>query len=312
LSKSEIRKHYFVDRYVVIAPKRSSRPHKQQKVDVYSADGCSFCLPGIDDPKKHKTTYEVKNGKGGWDIKVIENDFPALSLDNLKAYGYQEVIIETPNHGEELYDLSLEHIKKVIDVYCNRYLSASNIEGIRYTLVFKNEGGKAGSSVDHSHSQLIALPMVPPKAAREAQAMDDYFYKNNSCAYCDIIKKEQGGPREICSDDHWFVLAPYASEDPYEAWFIPKRHYSSIAEMHENEKESLAHIFKKMLAKLDAAEIPYNYFFKNAIENDNHHMIIRLAPRPNIWAGLELGTGIIINPMPPEKVPAFYNSDIKN
>lgn len=307
MKQSEIRKHYFIDRYVIIAPKRSAKPDVLTKTNRYETETCSFCPPGIDDTKKHETTYEVKDGKGGWDIKVIKNDFPALSLNNLKAYGYQEIIIETPKHGIELYDLPLEHITKIIDVYCNRFNFASKLDGIRYTLVFKNEGGKAGASVDHSHSQVISLPMVPPKAAREAEALNDYFYKNNTCAYCDIMKIEKDGPRVICDDEHWFVLAPYASEDPYEAWFIPKRHITQMDEMYETEKKALAHIFKKMLSHLDDVQIAYNYFFKNSLDNNNHHMIIRLAPRPNVWAGLELGTGIIINPVPPEDVPDFYN-----
>lgn len=307
MQKSEIRKHYFMERYVIIAPKRSARPHKLEKIDKYSNDGCSFCAPGVNDPKIHKTTHEVKNEKGEWEIKVIENDFPALSTDNMKAYGYQEVIIETPEHGVELHDMSIERIQMVIDTYINRYKHALNIPGIRHAIVFKNEGGKAGSSVDHSHSQLIALCLVPPKLAREAGAMDAYIQQHDSCPYCDIIKTEKDGPRVIWEDDHLFVLAPYASENPCTAWFIPKRHIHSMDLLQENEKQSIAKALKQLLKRLDEVEIPYNYFFQNALKREDHHFVLKLDPRPNVWAGLELGTGIIINPIPPEDVPKFYN-----
>lgn len=311
LKHSEIRKHYFLDRYVIIAPKRSARPHKLVKTDTYSPDGCSFCPPQVDDPKLHTTTYELKDPDhhGKWAVKVIKNDFPALSLDNIKAYGYQEVILETPVHGVELYELPIEDIKNVFDVYINRYLYASKLEGIKHTILFKNEGGKAGSSVDHSHSQLIALPLVPPKLAREADAMDRYTEKHQSCPYCDIIKSEKGGPRVIWEDEHLFVLAPYASENPYTAWLIPKRHVHSIEFLHENEKDSIAHALKKMLKRLDEVDVSYNYFFQNSLDCESHHMILKLDPRPNVWAGLELGTGVIINPIPPEDVPDFYNQE---
>ena len=314
LKHSEIRKHYFLDRYVIVAPKRSARPHKQQKTDVYSADGCSFCTPQVNDPKLHTTTFELKDDKDSkkWCVKVIKNDFPALSLDNIKAYGYQEVILETPDHGVELYELSLEGILRVFDVYINRYLYASQLKGIKYTILFKNEGGKAGSSVDHSHSQLIALPIVPPKMEREAAAMDIYTAKHGTCPYCDIIKREKGGPRVIWEDEHLFVLAPYASENPYTAWFIPKRHVHSLDMLHENEKSSIAHALKKMLRCLDEVEVPYNYFFQNSLDCESHHMVLKLDPRPNIWAGLELGTGVIINPIPPEDVPEFYAQKTKS
>ena len=309
LKHSEIRKHYFLDRYVIIAPKRSARPHKLVKTDNYSADGCSFCPPQVNDPKLHTTTYELPNEKDHkkWDVKVIKNDFPALSVDNLKAYGYQEVILETPDHGIELYELSIEGILRVFDVYINRYQHASKMKGIKYTILFKNEGGKAGSSVDHSHSQLIALPIVPPKIAREAAAMDIYMARHGSCPYCDIIKSESGKPRVIWEDEHLFVLAPYASENPYTAWLIPKRHVHSFDMLHENEKSSIAHALKKMLKRLDEVDVSYNYFFQNSLDCESHHMILKLDPRPNVWAGLELGTGVIINPVPPEDVPDFYN-----
>jgi UDPglucose--hexose-1-phosphate uridylyltransferase len=309
LKHSEIRKHYFLDRYVIIAPKRSARPRKMVKVDNYSPDGCSFCAPQVNDPKLHKTTFELKSEKDPkqWSVKSIVNDFSALTLDNIKAYGYQEVILETPDHGVELYELSIKQIVAIIDVYINRYLYAKSIEGIKYTILFKNEGGKAGSSVDHSHSQMIALPILPPKLESEAAAMDIYTAKHGTCPYCDIIKSEKGTKRVIFEDDHLFVLAPYASENPYTAWFIPKRHVHSIDMLHENEKESIAHALKKMLRRLDEVDVSYNYFFQNSLDCEAHHMVLKLDPRPNVWAGLELGTGVIINPIPPEDVPTFYN-----
>jgi UDPglucose--hexose-1-phosphate uridylyltransferase len=136
--------------------------------------------------------------------------------------------------------------------------------------------------------------------------MDNYIRTHDSCPYCDIIKSEKNGPRVIWEDEHLFVLAPYASESPYGAWFIPKRHVHSIEMLHDNEKESFAHAMKKILSKLDEIDVSYNYFFLNSLDLESHHMVMKLAPRPNIWAGLELGTGIIINPVPPEEAAKFY------
>lgn len=243
-----------------------------------------------------------------WKIKVIGNLYPALSLKNLKAYGEQEVIIETPEHGKEIHELSIEHIVDIFDVYAERYEVLKNKEGICYTIIFKNEGGKAGASIPHSHSQVISLPMIPPKAAKEAAAIDKYVDKHGTCPYCDIIKSERHGPRMIFEDEHLFVLAPYASESPYGVWFIPKRHIRNIKDMQQNEKESLARSMKNVLSKLDELDIPYNYFIQNSLDLESHHMIIKLAPRPNIWAGLELGTGIIINSVSPEEAAKFYKN----
>lgn len=305
MQKSEIRKDYFLDRYVIIAPKRKKRPHKILKQEEGDNQPCFFCDLSLDPPEP-KVVLTVNDDNGKWKIKVVENKYAALDTENLKAYGKQEVVIETPKHGFEIHELSLEHIVEIIDVYIKRYISLNKLKGIAYTLIFKNEGGKAGASISHSHSQIIALPMIPPKIAEEAAAMDDYTRKHDSCPYCDIIKSERKGPRAIWEDDHLFVLSPYASESPYGVWFIPKRHIHSVEFLQENEKDSLARALKFVLKKLDDIDVSYNYFFQNSLDCESHHMVLKLSPRPNVWAGLELGTGIIINPVSPEEAAEFY------
>lgn len=308
MEKSEIRKDYFLNRYVIIAPTRSKRPDKViRKEEIESLD-CYFCPPLVDTPGRETTVLEKKDEHGKWMIKVITNKFPALSIDNLKAYGQQEIVIETPEHKKEMHELSLDHIEEVLEVYIARYKSLIKMDGIRYVLIFKNEGGKAGASIPHSHSQIYALPMIPPRIASDAAAMDDYIRTHDSCPYCDIIKNEKKGPRVIWEDEHLFVLAPYASESPYGAWFIPKRHVHSIDSLTKDEKSSFARALKILLSKLDEIDVSYNYFFLNSLDLESHHMIMKLAPRPNVWAGLELGTGIVINPVSPEKAVKFYQS----
>lgn len=307
--KSEIRKDYFLDKYVIIAPKRGQRPKKiLVKPNMMASEECYFCRPQVDDPKNQIQIKNYGHHNGSWEIKVIGNKFPALTFDNLMAYGQQEIIIETPEHQKELHELSLDHIVRIFDVYEDRYEYLMKKPGVCYTLVFKNEGGKAGASIPHAHSQIIALPIVPPKLQHEADAVDEYFNKNGTCPYCDIIKSESKGPREIFNDDHLFVVAPYASESPYGAWFIPKRHVRTIGDLNQAEKMSLARALKMTLAKLDEIDVSYNYFIQNALDVESHHLILKLSPRPNIWAGLELGTGIIINPVAPEEAAKFYKS----
>lgn len=307
MQKSEIRKDYFLNRYVIIAPKRNKRPDKVIKKEGVDNRECYFCPSLVDTPGRETTILEKKDEHGKWKIKVINNKFPALSPDNYSAYGNQEIIIETPEHGKEIHELSQKHIVEIIDVYIERYLDLKREKGISYVLVFKNEGGRAGASIPHSHSQIYALPMIPPKIEEESAAMDDYIRKHNSCPYCDIINSEKNSPRVIWEDEHLFVLAPYASDSPYGAWFIPKRHVHSIDVLNEGEKYSFAKALKKLLEKLDEIDVSYNYFFLNSLDLESHHMIMKLAPRPNVWAGLELGTGIIINPVSPEDAVKFYN-----
>lgn len=307
MNRSEIRKKYFKDEYVIIAPRRAKRPQKVEKV-VEPDQVCYFCPENLTD---EEITYQDNNDKGDWEIVSVINKFAALSTDNPRAYGQAEVIIETRAHGLDINGFSVDRIVRVFDAYINRYEELRNMDRIKHVILFKNEGGKAGASIAHTHSQIMALPLLPPKVQAEAVAYNRYRLEKSSCPYCDIIKEETGKPRVIWEDENLFVLAPYASDSPYGAWFIPKRHIRLISELNHSEKKSFAKALKLVLGKLDELGISYNYFIENAVNFEDYHMHIKLAPRPNIWAGLELGTGVVINPIPPEYAAKIYRGEVK-
>lgn len=307
MNKSEIRKDYFKDEYVIIAPKRAKRPQRVE-TPVESGKICYFCPKTFDD---EQITYQDNNQDGNWEIVSVINKFAALTIDNPRAHGQAEVIIETRLHDLDINEFSVEHISRVFDAYINRYEEIRNMDGIKHVILFKNEGGKAGASISHSHSQIMGLPLLPPKVMQEANAYNNYRLDKCSCPYCDIIKEETGKSRVIWEDEHLFVLAPYASDSPYGAWFIPKRHIRTITELTHAEKASIATAMKVVLGVLDTLGISYNYFIENAVNAEDYHMHMKLSPRPNIWAGLELGTGVIINPIPPEYAARLYRGEIK-
>jgi len=312
MSKSEIRKDYFKDEYVIISPKRAMRPLEANIAAVVKdANTCHFCPENFSD---EEITYQDNGYNGEWEIISIVNKFAALSPDNHSAYGQTEVIIETRRHGMDINDFSVDHIVRVFDAYIDRFMALRNMDGIKHVIIFKNEGGKAGASITHTHSQIYAMPILPPKTENEAKAFNKYRLERMTCPYCDIIALETDKPRMIWQDDNLFVLAPYASDSPYGVWLIPKRHVRMISDLNHSEKESFAHALKLVLGKLDEFGIAYNYFVENAVNSEDYHMHIKVAPRPNIWAGLELGTGIIINPIPPEYAAKIYRgkSEIEN
>lgn len=307
MSKSEIRKDYFKDEYVIIAPNRAKRPHRVGTID--EATGvCHFCPENF---KNETITYQDNNYNGDWEIVSVINKFAALTLDNPDAYGQTEVVIETRKHGLDINDFSVDHIVRIFNAYIDRFTALRNMDGIKHVIVFKNEGGKAGASISHSHSQVIAMPILPPKVESEARAYGKYRLEHTTCPYCDIIIKETDKPRVIWEDENLFVLSPYASDAPYGVWLIPKRHVRLVSELTRSEKESIAIALKMILGKLDEFGIAYNYFVENAVNNEDYHTHIKLAPRPNIWAGLELGTGVIINPIAPEYATRVYRGEIK-
>jgi UDPglucose--hexose-1-phosphate uridylyltransferase len=307
MTESEIRKDYFRDEYVIIAPNRAKRPHATGAIEE-AVGICHFC------PKyfaNETITYQDNNYNGDWEIVSVINKFSALSQDNEAAYGQTEVIIETRQHGLDINDFSVDHIVRVFNSYIDRFEALKNLDKIKHVIVFKNEGGKAGNSIAHSHSQVMAIPFLPPKTEIEASAYNKYRLEQATCPYCDIIRKETDKSRVIWEDENLFVLAPYASSSPYGAWFLPKRHIRFLSELSRVEKESMAIAMKVLLTKLDEFGIAYNYFIENAVNQEDYHMNIKLTPRPNVWGGLEMGTGIVINPIAPELAAKFYRGKLK-
>ena len=306
MKKAEIRKHYFLDSYVIFAPKRNLRLHNihEDQKEELDINECYFCPKNLKDQKIIQD-FDNKKYPG---IAIIENKFPALTPDNPKAFGKQEVIIETPEHNKELSDLPLEDIMRILRVYDQRIKELKKLKGVRHVLVFKNDGGKAGATVAHAHSQIIALPLIPPKIVRESDAVDEYFLNKGTCPHCDIIRKEMHSPRVAYLDDNVIGICPYASSNAFGVWIMPLKHQRTIDDFHGEELESLAKALKKITGKLDDAGISYNYFFDNSLDLESHHFRLKVEPRINIWAGLELGTGMVINPVFPEDSAKFYNS----
>jgi UDPglucose--hexose-1-phosphate uridylyltransferase len=307
MSKSEIRKDYFKNEYVIVASNRAERPHIVT-LDPGTPSTCHFCPKNFHD---EIITYQDNNYHGDWEVISVINKFAALSLDNPKAYGQCEVIIETRNHGMDINDFSIDHIVRVFNSYIDRFNELRNVDDIKHVIVFKNEGGKAGNSQPHTHSQVYAMKTLPPKTESEARDYNKYRLEHMTCPYCDAILKETDGPRVIWEDENVFVLAPWASTSPYGAWLLPKRHVRFLSDLTRVEKESLAIGLKLLLNKLDDFGIAYNYFIENAVNEEDYHMHIKLAPRPNVWGGLELGTGIIINPISPEFAAKIYRENLK-
>ncbi|MFH1838123.1 MAG: galactose-1-phosphate uridylyltransferase [Candidatus Kuenenbacteria bacterium] len=304
--RSEIRKDYIQDKYVIIAPRRNKRPHAIIKsippTILESKEKCVFCPQGI-----FKNLIKDKKGPlKKWEILVLKNPFPAVSLDNPKAYGIQEVIIETPDHIKELEDLSIDQISKVLEIYIKRTKIISKNKKIEYILIFKNNGGRAGASLQHSHSQIFATDFLPPHLFDKSQKVQEYKLKNGTCVYCDVIKKERKSSRFVWEDENIIAFTPYASMYNYEIWILPKRHLDNITCLNQDEKKSWAKILKRILEKIGELGLPYNYYFHQVIHDKDQHFYMKISPRGSVWAGVEIGSGIIINPISPEIAAKFY------
>ncbi|MFH1822801.1 MAG: DUF4931 domain-containing protein [Patescibacteria group bacterium] len=301
--KSEIRKAYLLDKYVIITPGRLVRPRdiKEQTV-IERTSLCPFCPGKI----LEKNILDEIQSKNSWQVLSIKNIFPAVTLDNKKAYGTQEVIIETPDHAKELANLSVEHIEQVLRMYARRTKEIAKNKKIDYILCFKNQGSKAGASIVHAHSQVFATSIIPPEVREEASLAENYRLAHNTCPYCQITKKELKSPRKIMADKYIAAFTPYASEYHYEAWIFPLRHLDNITLLNAAEFKSLAFVLKKILIKLHSLNLSFNFFLHNVVSEKNQHFYLKIQPRDSVWAGVELGSGLVINSISPEAAARYY------
>jgi len=310
----ELRKDYILDRYVIIATERAKRPDqfkseaKQNKEEV-----CYFCPSN-----EHMTPVEIgrfPEFSNDWQIRVFPNKFPAvrpegkadIQTDNTfytysDAFGYHEVIVETPNHEESLADLNEVTIANVIYMFNSRIEENLKKPDVKYATVFKNHGEKAGTSIIHSHCQLITLNKIPENVLEKEKAIKKYDF----CPYCSIIQNERNSYRRCFENSSFVSFTPYASRFPFEVWVFPQRHILKLSEFTKAEYMDLAIILKKILLKLKALNADYNMLIQYGITNMHFH--IEICPRLSTWAGFELSSGTIINTMTPENAAEFYRN----
>src|SRR6185436_17711815 len=284
---------------------------------------CPFC-PGHESMTPPEVLAFRSNGGppngGGWDVRVVPNKYPALRVegsldregeglfDRMNGIGAHEVIIETPDHSKTLAMMSEPEIERVLWAYRERINDLKRDIRLRYILIFKNHGASAGATLEHTHSQLIALPIVPDYMRDEIEGARHHFAEKERCVFCDIIRQEVAAERRVVHEtSEAIALSPYAPRFPFETWLLPKTHGARFEDAPRQQYESLARMIKSVLMRMDRAlERPdYNMlihslpFSEQAVEL--YHWHVEIIPKLTRTAGFEWGTGFYINPTSPEE-----------
>ncbi len=324
---TELRKDPIVGRWVIISRERGQRPQEFPREKAVRQEGfCPLC-PGSErmtPPEIMAYPNPRPGGDGGWTLRVVPNKFPALRIegdlgkagdgvyDRMNGIGAHEVVIETENHDLDLFDLPEERVADVLRAYRQRTVDLLNDMRFKSVLIFKNHGAAAGASLVHSHSQVIALPIVPKRVMEELTGCRDYMRFRDRCLFCDIIVQEMDQKVRIVEESSEFlVYSPYAPRFPFETWILPKRHQSAYEMIEEDQIRALGGVFRRMLRKLNMAleDPPFNYIIHSAPvrsgSTDFYHWHIEIMPKLTKVAGFEWGSGFYINPTPPEESAKF-------
>jgi len=313
--------------WVIIATERAKRPDqflqkKEEKklIPPYRED-CPFC-PG-NESKTPASLFSIEKN-GAWSLRVVPNKFAALQSHLtterkhegrfLKAdgFGIAEVVIETPFHNRTIATMDLEEVKNTVMAYKERYIALSKIGQIDLITIFRNYGEKAGTSLEHPHSQIIATPIVPPHVRNplyQSQLACDTF---GDCIYCGMMEEEQRQQVRVVEETKYFlVLCPFASRSPFETRIYPKIHHSSFTSISDEELTEFASVLQDTLKRLSAGlnDPDYNYIIRSAPVEDcevkYHHWYAVIVPKLTTPAGFEIGTGIYINTTLPEQCAEF-------
>jgi UDPglucose--hexose-1-phosphate uridylyltransferase len=323
----QYRQNFITKEWVVIAPERAKRPDQfnsghEKKTERPEFDPeCPFC-PGNE--KRTPPAIMTVGDHNGWKVRVVPNKFAAVSMDqtmerkrigNLlvaEGYGIAEVIIESPRHNTSLALMTAEEVYDILSVYKKRYSKLAENENIDLITIFRNYGAKAGTSLEHPHSQIIATPIVPPTVRLPMQQALFYHDSYGSCPYCVTIEEELSHrQRIIIESQHFLCFAPFAAHVPYETMIIPKRHSSRFHNITEEEMGDLAGVLRTILRKLHFGlnDPDYNLMIRSSPNSDGElhydHWRIIIVPRITTPAGFELGSGIYINIVKPEEGAAY-------
>ncbi|MDH5544838.1 MAG: DUF4931 domain-containing protein [Gammaproteobacteria bacterium] len=327
---------------VLVSTARGMRPKKAE--ELYQPDKrelvetCPFCRGN-----EHKTPPQITAypEKGNWDIRIVENLFPVLADKGAKpnfsfglqqaidGYGRHEVVIDHHNHGIAVHEMSIEHLSQMFCLYQRRIreLYASD-ERLRCVLLFKNYGPAAGGSIPHTHSQIIAMPVVPQNIEAEVTHSAQHYQKHHQCIFCTLIdealsyeatiydkssgevrRKINVGQYVVERGEHFIAIKPFASRYEWEVHILPLVHQADFLDADAALLKDFAEVLKNTMTRLDkvVGGVQYNFFLHSLprISDDkdfhqSYHWHLEICPRTSIPTGFELGSGLFVNTIAPE------------
>lgn len=325
----ELRKDAIIGRWVIISTNRGKRPSDfGATIEEKRGGFCPFCETHEATTPPEIFAYRASGtapNSPGWTLRVVPNKFPALQIegdldkvgdgmfDKMSGIGAHEVFIESPHHDMTIPKMALSDLEKLFWGFRERVLDLKKDRRFKYIMLFKNYGSAAGASLEHPHSQLIALPVVPLVVQQEMQGAKAYYDYKDRCVFCDILHQEKSaGIRVISENDDFLALSPYAPRFPFETWIVPRQHSSVFENATNAHFANLAKALQDTITRLDKVlqDPPYNFIIHNAPLQEEHdvpyyHWHIEIIPKLTKVAGFEWGTGFYINPTPPEDATKF-------
>jgi UDPglucose--hexose-1-phosphate uridylyltransferase len=281
---------------------------------------CPFC-PG-NEGMTPKETFVLRRKDGGWLVRVIPNKFPFFHIeggfdrrpegmyDVMEAIGAHEIVVESPDHHQNLTTLEPPQIERILSAYRERLIDLEKDQRFQQFLILKNYPGIFNR---HPHSHIMAMPVIPRRIDEEIWGTLDYFQRKERCIFCDIIKEEKAAKKRVVLESvHFLVFSPFASRYPFETWIVPKTHSPDFHHIKKEEMEDLSVVTQSLFLRYYKllADPPYSVTFHTSPVQTRFHRVeyhwhIEIRLRIGLREGFEWGTGLFVNPTPPENAAAY-------
>ncbi len=310
----ELRWNALLGEYVIVSTGRQARTFLPP--DAY----CPLCpTPSADD-------FATEIPSSGYEIVVFENRFPSFRPDapdvedggrldyRARAEGVCEVIVYSPQHDGSLASGGVQGVRRLIDVWADRYGELSPRPEVEYVFIFENRGKEIGVTLTHPHGQVYAFPFVPPRVETENEVVAEHHAQTGRCLMCDIVASERDvGSRVVGEAEGFVAYVPFAARVPYEVHVAATAHRASLLELSDPERDGLARLLHDLQRAYDAMwnfAMPYTMSMHqratDGVERPGEHLHIEFLPpyrtrdKLKYLAGVETGAGTFINDTVPE------------
>jgi UDPglucose--hexose-1-phosphate uridylyltransferase len=328
---SELRQDIISGDWVVIATGRAKRPHEflKQKRPLFSQPRKTCPFENLHEEALLFYAFGGRQEKNNWWVEVIPNKYPAFGKGACSLFhqvgpyhwtegvGFHEVVI-TRSHERSIAEMSREEVELILRVYQERYLAIKKDECVRYISILHNHGRLSGATIFHPHSQIIAIPVIPPDIGKSIRGSKDYSSRHKACIHCLVLRYElKAKERIIYENESFMAVTPFASKTAFEIRIFPKKHSPHFEEMRVEERGYLADVLQVSLAKLfkGLKNPDYNFFLhtaptRDSREFDQYHWHFEILPKTSIWGGFEISTGIEISTITPEEAAKFLRETL--
>ena len=306
----EIRIDTINDNIVIFAKDRAKRPmdkvneESEEKNKKEYHQECPFCRGN--ESKCTNSNFKIED-ENDWLVKSVNNKYPIVDKFQDNIYGNHEVMIDTYRHNGNFYNMSEDEFYNMFLMYKNRYVDFIKDEKIKYVTIFKNYLRKAGASLNHPHSQIISISIIPPDIEKEVNISRKYHKNNNRYLYDDIIKNEiKENKRVVNNSKNFLTLVPNSTKYTGEIRIIFK-HNIRFEDIDNDDIRELSRIFKNLFSNIYKVngDLPFNIFIHTHPKNSESKYLnvhIHIIPRQNTFGGFELSTGLYVSSMEPEDI----------